>query len=180
MQFEAERRPLRYLERVTNAAVIFAVIVFCVTVAKDYWLKQTAHSGQGAIHQANNFKGTKLLVSGVDWSQSDRTLVLAISTQCHFCLESIPLYRTLSGAAAVKTGKVSIVAIMPQEMSAAQSFVKQSDIHANKVISVDLDRIGVSGTPTIFIVNRTGTIESAWIGKLSAAEQRELAAKLES
>jgi hypothetical protein len=170
---------MRSLERATNIVVIITALLFCTTLAKNYWIGQRLQGRHTLGREVDRLQGQSLPIHGIDFSQSEKTVVLAISTQCHFCLHSIPFYQRLTNTDAVRTGKVAIVAVFPQDKAVAESFVKGSNIHINSVVSSDLPTIGISGTPTILLVRRSGKIEKAWVGELSATEQRDLIAQIE-
>lgn len=60
-------------------------------------------------------------ILGVDWARNQRTLVLAISTVCHFCKDSLPFYREIGA-----TGTdVRLVAVLPQPVVEARKFFKR-------------------------------------------------------
>jgi hypothetical protein len=65
-------------------------------------------------------KGVKIKISGVEWSDSQRTIVLALSTACHFCTASAGFYKRLQEVA--RTRGVPIVAVLPQPTDEARSY----------------------------------------------------------
>ncbi|SPF53650.1 exported hypothetical protein [Candidatus Sulfopaludibacter sp. SbA4] len=108
---------------------------------------------------------------GVDWSKNGRTLVLAISTQCHFCKESTPFYRRLEQ----EVGKVvKMVAVLPQPAHEAEQYLKDEGVQVDQVKQVSLGTIGVRGTPTILLVDSKGVVTKVWTGKLKAEEQEQV------
>jgi hypothetical protein len=114
-------------------------------------------------------------VAGVDWKKNGRTLVLAISTQCHFCKDSAPFYRKLQG----QVGKgIRTVAVLPQPVTEAKAYLSGEGIHVDEVKQVSMHQIGVRGTPTIFLVDHGGVIKKVWVGKLQPEEEQQLLADL--
>lgn len=120
--------------------------------------------------------GKVLQVPGVDWSGSDKTVVLALSTQCRFCSESAPFYRMLAEAAKAKN--VRLIAVFPQERIEALNYFHALGIPIREVLQGPLANIFVSSTPTLLIVNRTGVVTEGWIGKLPESLQQEVIGKL--
>jgi hypothetical protein len=168
----------RKLETLANLSIIVAALMFCATIAKDRWLSKPASTSGSSAGTESPLKGSQLKLSGVKWDQADKTLVMALSTQCHFCQESAPFYRELTASPAVKSKRVAVVTVFPQEQSEAESFVKHSEIRADSVLSMPLQTLGASSTPTLLLVNRAGKVEKLWIGVLSPSQQKDLLSEL--
>lgn len=158
------------LEAAANAATIVAALLLSVVLVKVYLLPRKAllrADGGPAIAV-----GAKLntALPDVDWRKNGQTLVLAISTQCHFCTESAPFFRTLSS----KAGKrIRIVALLPQPVETAQKYLSKEGVRVDQIKQVALSRIGVVGTPTMLLVNSEGTVTKLWEGELRAQEQEQ-------
>ncbi|MFN2576678.1 MAG: hypothetical protein ABR607_03200 [Pyrinomonadaceae bacterium] len=123
---------IRKLEVLANVAVIVTSVVLCSVLAKKYFFpanKKIANTASMALSPANAQskqslqRGTKIALTGVDWSKSDRTLVLVLSTTCHFCSESAPFYQKLEEQ---KPNDLRLVAVLPQT-------VEQSRVYLNKL-----------------------------------------------
>jgi len=67
-----------------GVAVLLSVVLIKVYLvpAPSPRLPQAAPPAVAATSVGSSLKGQ---LPGVDWSKNGRTLVLAISTQCHFC-----------------------------------------------------------------------------------------------
>ena len=168
----------RRIELVANLAIIAAALLFGFTTVKDRWSPNPLKPLAASAATEDRLKGTHLAMEGIKWDQADKTLVLALSTQCHFCQESVPFYRELTSLEAVKSKRIAIVAVFPQQLAEAQAFVESSKMRAAAVLSMPLQAIGTSATPTIFLVDRSGTIRKLWIGELSHTQQQDLLSEL--
>ena len=168
----------RKIEIVTNLAVIFAAIVFSATIVHEYWFQKPGLALGAVARTENSLKGTQLQLEGVRWNGVNKTLVMALSTACHYCQDSIPFYQQVSQSSAVKTGHVAIVTVFPQTKEEAESFVKINDIRAGNILSTPLESVRATATPTLYLVDSTGKIENVWIGELSRTQQQELLEKL--
>jgi thioredoxin-related protein len=111
----------------------------------------------------------------VDFTQQGKTLLIAISTNCHYCRDSESFYRQLAKTVGLKT---HLIAVLPMPQSKAESYVHSSIAPSLQVVSASLDTIGVSGTPTLLLVDSHGKVEKAWIGKLDDASQRQVQSQL--
>lgn len=107
----------------------------------------------------------------MDWSKNGQTLVLAISTQCHFCKESTPFYRRLEQ----EVGKrIKIIAALPQPVADAEQYLKGEGVRVDQVKQISPMALGVRGTPTMLLVNSGGVVTRVWSGKLPPEEQDQV------
>ena len=101
---------MRHLDKIANVAIILAVAVFLGLVAKGEfaWRKVPANSAP-APSQA--LVGTTISLPGVDLPKDRNSLLLVVSTECHFCRDSLPFYKDLT---AKSRGRLNVIAILPQ------------------------------------------------------------------
>jgi hypothetical protein len=71
----------RGLEIGLNSAVLVASLALILGVGYAYVVSSRSPQSSLAVLP----KGAKLKISGVEWSGSQRTIVLALSSHCHFC-----------------------------------------------------------------------------------------------
>ena len=118
-------------------------------------------------------KGTSLkgALPGVDWGANSRTLVLAISTKCHFCADSAPFFQRISRE---KPAGTKLLAVLPQDVDESRKYLEQQGVHVDDVEQVSLDSIKVNGTPTLLLVDKAGTVADVWVGKLEPGQQEEV------
>jgi hypothetical protein len=64
-----------------------------------------------------------------------------------------------------------LVAILPQSLEQGSAYLNQLGISVDEIREFRLDRIGVQGTPTIILVDRSGIVKKTWVGKLSPQEE---------
>jgi hypothetical protein len=83
----------------------------------------------------------------------------------------MPFYKELAAKA---QGKVDLVAVLPQPMEEAQAFLKKAEVPTNRVVSTNLSAIGVSGTPTILLVDSRGKVQEEWKGLLTDQRKQQL------
>src|SRR6202044_401626 len=107
----------------------------------------------------------KHLSLGVDWSANNRTLLLALQTNCHFCTESAPFFRRL---AAASVGNARTVAVLPQSPDAAKQYLDGLGVRVDEIKQASLPGIGVTGTPTLMLVDSSGFVRGAWTGVLTS------------
>jgi hypothetical protein len=115
----------------------------------------------------------KPLFKDVNWSKNGRTIVIALSTQCHFCNESAPFLRRLA-IEAINTKAVKTLAVLPQPITEAQKYLTSEDVHVDDVRQAALGSIGVGGTPTWIIVDNHGIVTDIWVGKLDPTGESQV------
>jgi len=112
-------------------------------------------------------------VPGVSWEEGDQTIVLALSDHCKYCTESAPFYQKLTRELAERKN-VRLVAVFPQEASAGQKYLAGLGVPITEVRQASLDSVGVRGTPTLLIVDKSGAVKQSWVGRLSPEREAEV------
>ncbi len=158
-------------EVAANVAVVCLCLMMMSVIA---WKFVLPHRPAAAANKPPI--GKVLQVPGVDWNGGEKTVVLALSTQCHFCSESAPFYRKLAEASKAKN--VRVFALFPQSQDEARQYFKDLGVSIQEIRQGPLANIFVSSTPTLLIVNRTGVVTEGWIGKLPESLQNEVIGKL--
>jgi hypothetical protein len=155
------RSLIKRIELVANLAIIAVALMLGVVLVKTYRRPSAAQTTVTAIRP-----GTNLSLRDVDWKANRRTLVLALSTQCHFCSESASFYQRVAQERA-KSGSVRLVAVLPQPVEESQKYLKELGVTVDEIKQAKLDSIGVNGTPTLIVANDQGIVTDSWRGKLT-------------
>jgi hypothetical protein len=106
------------------------------------------------------------LIGNDDAGVGHRTLVLALSTTCHFCSESAPFYRALV-ARASEDPELRIMAVFPQSVEEGAAYLSRVAVPISLVRHADLTAAGVAGTPALVIFDRDRKAQRIWLGRLS-------------
>jgi hypothetical protein len=121
--------------------------------------------------------GVRLTLPGVDWRAHPRTVLFLLSPQCHFCSESAPFYRRLTGDPAL-TKRFRFIAVLPSQVDESKSYLSTLKVTVNDILQFNFASWGVPGTPTIILVNSEGKVQGTWVGKLSAGEEDRILIEL--
>lgn len=124
---------IKKLEVLANISVVITSVVLCSVLIKKYVLSSTKPEASveavqskplasSASQRPSIQAGTKITLPGIDWSNSTRTVVLVLSTTCHFCSESAPFYEKFQQQ---KPNDVRVVAVLPQTIMSASSLYFQ-------------------------------------------------------
>lgn len=166
------------IETTANLATIVVAVLISATLVKAHFFPnppaRTVTTVSAPVSQIVPGKTLDGRALGVDWARNRSTLVLAMSTACHFCKDSLPFYREL---AAARTD-VKLVAVMPQPVAEGRKFLIDSNVPIDEVRQISLNTIGVAGTPTLLLVNGAGVIAKVWVGKLQTDGESQVLSAL--
>lgn len=157
------------LEIATNVAILCAFLAVAALA-----VKRLREPSPAALHQPA--VGERVSLQGVDWSKSGRSLILALSTGCHFCSESAGFYQQLVPSA-VSDG-VQVIAVLPQSVADSRSYLEKLGVKVPEILQSPLDSVEASGTPTLLVIDRQGRIQKAWVGKLGPDQEQQVVASL--
>lgn len=161
---------MKYLNAVANVALIIGVVI-----ASAELLHRRTEAARPEPTQIPKLVGSRLAISGVRFSETRNSLVIVMSTSCHFCKDSLPFYRRLSE----QTDRpFELVTILPQSVTESSDYLDKAGIKAEKVISANLGPMGIWATPTLLLVDRGGTIKDVWVGRLDQGGERSVLTKL--
>jgi thiol-disulfide isomerase/thioredoxin len=177
---------IKKLEVLANVAVVITSVVLCSVLVKKYFFSaakqeasveavQSKSPASSASRRPSIQAGTKISLPGIDWSKSTRTVVLALSTTCHFCSESAPFYQKLQQQ---KPNSVRLVAVLPQPVEDSRNYLNKLGVSVSEVMQSSLSSVGVSSTPTLLLINNEGSVTDSWVGKLSDSEAASVIAQI--
>lgn len=159
---------LKKIEMTANIAVILIAILLGYALIKTriFPTPQTTQTKPSVDL-------SKLPQLGIDWSQSNQTLLLSLSRDCRFCTESAPFYRRL---AEERSGKINtrLIAVFPQPISDTSKYLEQLEVSVDEVKQYPNQAIVASATPTLILVGRSGNVIGVWTGKLTSDKEQEI------
>ena len=159
------------VELTANLAIIIVACVLTTVLIKSYLPPKDSTktlSESESSERKNQFDNNPNVSSlGIDWKQSQQTLILAISSSCHYCTDSAAFYKKL----AQRKGNTHLVAVLPQSVKEARNYLEKLGVSVDEIRSLSLDKIGVQGTPTIMLIDSSGTVKQYWIGRLSPEKE---------
>jgi len=159
------------IEVAANIAIIIAAISFTAVLAKRYFSPTVAIAP--APVAAGIPSGTKADFIDIDWAKNSRTLLLVLQSSCSFCTESAPFYQRLARETAQRSD-VHLVAVLPQDVAEGAKYLNSLGVPIQDVRQAQLGRLGVTGTPTLILINDKGIVTNSWVGKLSGDREAEV------
>jgi thioredoxin-related protein len=172
------------IEFASHIAIIIVATLISVVLVKNYLLpdSKTKSSTSNNTAVASNtgeagVVGKAISLPDTNWKRSDQTLVLVLSTGCHFCTESASFYKELVQKRA-KQENTRLVAVLPQPVDAGSKYLSNLGIAVDDVRQLAPNSLGVRGTPTLLLVNKEGVVTNAWLGKLPPTKEAEVLSRL--
>ena len=157
------------LEKVAHIALIAVccLAIFVLVSQRTNWFRPKPPPPLRA--------GDRLDLPGERWGSTPMTLVLAISSQCRFCEESLPLYRKLCGLRGSPPGVAyRVIAVSEEPRESLAGYLHRNGVDVDAVFSVPLARLGIRGTPTVVVADSSGVARSVLIGKLGEGREGSL------
>ncbi len=169
------------MSNIQNRIQVLANILIIVTIASigGVWAHRNFFDKPASSSQRELPKiGDKVQLADVDWSRSDKNVLLVLQKNCHFCAESADFYKQLIEQ--TKHQDVNIVAVLPQEKDESAKYLNDLGIVGLEIKQSQLDSLLIAGTPTVIVANAKGEITNVWLGKLRPEEESQVLAKLKS
>jgi hypothetical protein len=165
----------RIAEIAANLATVVAAVLVSIVLLKVFIFPRPVTRGTREDVEQTQKVNLKSVLPGVDWNKNGRTLVMAISTQCHFCTESLPLFQRITNDSGPH---IKTLALLPQIKADAEEYLRKGGVRVDDIRQVTLSSIGVEGTPTLLLVDAAGKVTNVWYGKLSSDQENDLLAEL--
>jgi len=165
------------LEMLANGSIIIAALLFSTVIMRSYLTRNVEPKAQSIsqpVAQRLMQKGDVVSVSNLNWPQNERTLLLALSTTCHFCTDSAPFYQRISK----EHGTTHLLAVFPQSVSEGEIYLSKLGVKVDEVKQVSFGELGITGTPTLALVDRAGKIMNTWEGILPPSSEKEVLGRI--
>jgi len=184
------------VEVTTNLSIIAVALIGATVLVKNYLLRPVTPpvENRAAAGNPNPSRenprangsapagpsaGTQISLPGINWNDSEETVVIALSNKCHFCTESAPFYQRLTQELAASK-KVRVVAVFPQDVGEGKKYLDGLNVPITDIAQAQLGSFGVKGTPTLVIVDKSGTVKQAWVGRLTADRETEVLSRIKT
>jgi thioredoxin-related protein len=169
-------------ELVANLLIIIAALLVVGVLMQRSFSLDTAASPSGKVgNQAEPQlelpkPGDKVLLENVDWSKSDKNVLLILQKGCQYCSDGAEFYQKLIQQS--QRNNIRFIAVLPQDRQEAEKYLASLNISSIEVRQSQLSSLLVAGTPTIIVANDKGEVVNVWFGKLSPDKEQEVLGKL--
>lgn len=161
------------IELLTNIAIVIVAILLGIVLVDRYLLRSSPPKPTNALPAMQIKPGTKLSFPDAAWEKSGKTLLLVLSTTCRYCTESAPFYQQLARRKGSRED-VRILAVLPQSLDEARKYLGDHGITVDQVRQAALGDVQAKATPTLIIVDKTGSVIESWVGKLPPEKEAEV------
>ncbi|MDQ3803897.1 MAG: thioredoxin family protein [Acidobacteriota bacterium] len=156
------------LEVTTNLAVVLVSLVVLYTCAWAYFSGTSKPRPEAGLRRGS----TIVTPPGLNSGGSPQILLVAMTTGCQFCTDSIPFYNQMKAQQSNIKG-TRIVAVFPDSKDEVEKYVRQRQLNIESVAEVDFRLLGIPATPSLILLDGNGKVLDFWIGKLSGEDERQ-------
>lgn len=160
------------LDTAANIAIIALVLVVGAVLVKNHFLTPAPAAPPGQADRVAALVGqsSEQLAELVSAHDAERMLVLAVAPGCHFCTESMPFYKRLIEERDEQGAPVAVVAAVADAslVEGEQQVMSETGVSPDGLVTLDFPSLGITGTPTVLLVDRNGEVQEAWIGQQQA------------
>jgi peroxiredoxin len=164
-----ERNVAKKLELAANVGIVITAVLVAILFARNYMQRQADPQHTVAL-------GSKFALKDVNWQSSEKNLVFAVSTTCHYCTESASFYRKL--VEECKQQHVRTIAVLPQSPVEAKAYLDGEGVTVDEIRQSDLPTLEINGTPTLVLIDQGGLVKHVWTGKLPSAKEGDVSTTL--
>lgn len=150
----------KHLHRALNVAIVVACVFLMLSLVKRYYVNE-------------RISGRTISVPGVDFSRSNKTLLLFLRQDCGVCIESLPFYKQLAHSFQDPIN-VRLVLITPYRPELADSFFQKEGLRFETVVQAKRGELGVKLSPTLILADASGIVHGSWVGQLSPQQETEI------
>src|SRR6185295_15652571 len=104
-----------------------------------------------------------LVIKGINWADSERTVLVALGKECKYCSESAEFYRRLAAGITSQTN-TRLIALFSENESEGEAYLKQLEVPIRELRYVSLSSLGIKSIPTVAILDRNGVVTDLWVG----------------
>ena len=158
--------------RILNIAILLVALILSAVLVRKFFFQPA--------QQTPNYRLTTnatLRIDGINWADSEQTVLLALSKECKYCSSSAEFYRRLAARLARQTS-TRLLAVFPERESEAEAYLKQLEVPIRELRYVSLSSLGIKNVPTLAILDRNGVVTDMWVGRFSPLEEKDLMARL--
>ena len=167
------------LDVLTNVIVIIAAAVFLYVVAERYILNPSEKPVESQSPRSNGstIVGSRLDIDSIDFGTKSRNLILVLSKDCPYCIQSIPFYKELIEVNRERQG-VALFAAFPHPVAESRTFLSDNELVIEQVVMVSPSKLGIKGTPAVILTDNAGVVQRVWVGALSRERESEVLTSL--
>jgi hypothetical protein len=159
-----------YLDVASNVAVLLVALVILGNFAWVYLAGKPVPGLQSGLRKGESFS----LIPGIDYSKNSQTLVIAMSSKCEYCNESISFFKQLLDANLENSNATRIVAVFPETAEEVWRYISEQQLNVNTIPGINFKALDLPGPPSAVLISNEGKVLNFWIGKPSKDAEKEM------
>ena len=161
------------LEKTATATLVFSFLLLAGVVTRGYVKNRAANRAVAPQVKI----GEAIKIPDASPGKSHSTLVLVLSSGCHYCMEDLPFYKQLSDFRR-PSADIRLLAALPEDVNSARAFLEGAGVFTDGILSLAPGDLGVRIVPTLLLLDRDNKLQAYWAGALSREAQQEVLAAL--
>lgn len=162
------------MKRKIELLLSVAVIAFATFLVIGFIRAGLAPWDHPLLPQVARAGDTLPAIAGFGVQAGKPTLVMAMRRGCEYCEASMPFYKKLAALERDNALTASLLAVLPDNETAAKAFLDQHALELPFTGDVPLAGIHVAGTPTLILAGPNRKILRVWVGELTPVGQQEV------
>jgi hypothetical protein len=154
----------KLVSNLANGAIIILTAVLLFLLIHNYYVSKAKSSFITV--------GDRIAVPGYDFAASDKTVLVALRSDCHFCQDSTEFYGKLNEYVG-SDSTTHVLAVFDDGSLDNEPLLEKIKPRFADVKTVRFQPLNISVTPTIVVTDNSGQVKSVWKGKLSDQKQKE-------
>ena len=160
------------MTRLEKATHVFLIAICCL--AGGLLIEQRFFSDEdSAPSAAGDLVGRLVNLPGANWQAAPVSVLLQISSTCHYCDESMPFYRQMMAARQASAAKVPVIVASADAVAVIRQHLADEQVSVDKVLHSRLAGLAAI-TPTVYIVDSKGMVKRVFVGELDSSGQKHL------
>ena len=168
MKFNNKTNLRKHLARILNVGILAAICALVFVAGKKAVTTKPTVAADVAV-------GQRFSIPMFEPKQGTKTLYLFLSSGCQYCASSIGFYQRLIKQSTEATN-LRLVAVFPADDAQGKDFLKvETPLETAKL---NFAEYGVSGTPTLVLVDEGQNVLTVWRGKLTLRKESSVMQEL--
>ena len=164
------------LEKTAATSLVLSFLLLAGVLTRGYILSRRPDAAAVPLVKV----GEVVRLPEFSRGNAESTLVMVLSSGCHYCMEGLPFYKQLSAVRKSSGNSIQLVAVLPEQKAAAQTFLEGAGIATDGILSMAPSELGVRILPTLLLLDREGKLQRYWAGELNKDAQEEVLKALRS
>lgn len=171
---------MKVLDITVNIVLLCAAVVLLGSKGYDRFVIDQKRVAPITVLNKRYINNRFALPSDAKLGQS-ATVIMFVSKGCQFCEASMPFYQQLAKMLAASAPHFRMLALFPEQRETIEEgveFFARNDVTIDQVSTSKFADYGITGTPTLFLLDSAGRVRGIWIGSMAPDRQKELLLKI--